>query len=657
MKSGNKFPFLRKNTIQPSEQHLNGSHQNIDSQRGTDFPGNANQPTIVEPQSPGGPVRGESDRSKSVDDKKPIQKRFSLGYNLTIIIGGVAIAEVIAMGVVYFYRFLPYYQQVLLDATVMAVIIFPLIYFLSSRPLLQHIQKRIQTESILRTRLRLIQFAGTHTLDELLQATLDEIEILTNSTIGYFHFLEADQKTLRLRAWSTNTLQNICTLTSNDSHYDVEQAGVWTDCIRARRPVIHNDYASLPHRKGLPDGHAPITREMAVPIIRDEKIMAILGMGNKPQDYSTDDVELVSTLADFAWERILSKQAGEALRESEEKFRTLVNWTYDWEIWLGPRGNIVYTSPSCKRITGYGPEEFMADPSLILRGIHPDDRPVYESHQQFIHDESATVEQLEYRVITHDGKELWIEHICRPLFGEDNRYLGRRISNRDITERKQAEQQIRERNQKEQMLTQTIHTLQLDMARDLHDTLGQNISFLRMKLDYLDSRKIRKQSELQMEIQNMARAANESYDLLRGTLAMLQSADSTDLYRLLTRYTGQIEERSTFKVDFSSQGEPRPIAAPRLRQLFYIFREILNNIEKHARASQVTIEMLWNADHLKLIVSDNGQGFDVNQTQFGGHYGLKFMRERVELLNGSLTLRSEPGSGTNVAVLIPYETS
>jgi signal transduction histidine kinase len=216
---------------------------------------------------------------------------------------------------------------------------------------------------------------------------------------------------------------------------------------------------------------------------------------------------------------------------------------------------------------------------------------------------------------------------------------------------------MRARDEREKMLTQTIHTMQLDIARDLHDTLGQNISFLRMKLAFLAGRKVRKQADMQVEIQNMARAADESYDLMRGTLAILQSADSTDLYRLFTRYTEQIEERAGFQVDFCSQGEPRPISASRMRQLFYIFREVLNNIEKHAHATRVTIKMIWEADHLKLSICDNGRGFDVNEAHFVGHYGLKFMRERVQILNGSLVLQSDPESGTQVAVLIPYETS
>ena len=349
------------------------------------------------------------------------------------------------------------------------------------------------------------------------------------------------------------------------------------------------------------------------------------------------------------------KRAEEALRESEEKFRTLVEWTYDWEIWEDPCGSIVYTSPSCERITGYKPEEFEASPDLITRIFHPDDRHIYQDHQWLLHNESAKADKTEYRILDRNGKEHWIEHVCRPLFGADNRYLGRRISNRDITEQKQAESLIEERNQKEKILTQTIHTMQLDIARDLHDTIGQNISFLRMKLDHLTEKKIRKQAEMQLELQTMARAANESYDLMRGTLAVLQSADSSDLFRLFTRYAEQIEERANFTIDLSSQGDPRFMSAKRMRHLFYVFREILNNIEKHARASEVKIEMVWDQDSLNLVVCDNGSGFDVDSVQYGRRYGLKFMRERVELLNGSLSIRSAAGSGTNIILRVPYE--
>lgn len=608
------------------------------------------------PRTQGKNLNNAVDVYQRDDSLDKIQGKYSPLFILLITIIGIAMAETIAMIVVYFERHLPYYQQVAIDAAVMTVIIFPILYFLSFRPILLHIQQRRQVELILKSRLRIIQFAGAHTLDEMLHFALDELEFLTESQAGYFHFIEADQKRIKLQTWSTNTVQNICRVNGVEAHYAVDEAGVWADCVRQRKVVVHNDYESLPDRKGLPEGHAQIVREMAVPVLRDEKIVAVLGVGNKLKNYTTGDVELVSTLADFIWDIIKQKQAGDALRASEEKFRTLVDWTYDWENWIDPQGNIIYTSPSCERITGYGPDDFIHDPELLIQIVHPDDRDFYSEHHQIVHDETAGVNRAEYRIIGRTGNVRWVEHVCRPLFGTDNRYLGRRISNRDITERKQAEREIRERNQKEKMLTQTIHTMQLDIARDLHDTVGQNISFLRMKLDYLAWKKTLKRADLQTEIQSMIKAANESYDLIRGMLAVLQSGDdSTDLFRLFSRYAEQIEERSTFKAIFSVQGDTRSFSAKRMRQLFYIFREALSNIEKHAAATLVTTKIIWNDDHLVFTVSDDGKGFDISNVQYSSHFGLKFMRDRVEMLNGYMEIHSKIGTGTNIIIQVPYE--
>jgi PAS domain S-box-containing protein len=584
-----------------------------------------------------------------------IQRRFSPGGILAVMIGGIALAEVIAMIIVYYVRDWSYPQQVLLDATIMTVIIFPLLYFLSFKPLLLQIQQQSQSESILQARLRLMQFANTHTIDELLQFTLDEIETLTGSTISFFHFLEANQKTIRLQAWSTNTLQNMCKAEGKGSHYDLEQAGVWADAVRQQQAVIHNNYAALPHRKGTPEGHALIVREMVVPILRDKKVIAILGLGNKPQDFTANDVKLVSTLADFAWDTIENKRAENSLRQSEEKFRTLADWTYDWEMWLDPRGNTVYTSPSCERITGYTPEEFIADPNLLLRIVHPDDRRSYEEHQQLVHDESEGPSRVEYRIISRDGYEHWLEHVCRPLFRPDDRYLGRRISNRDITQRKQTEKKLLEQSQKEARLTQTVQNIQTDIARDLHDTLGQNIGFIRMNLDHLLETQWSDPTTIKIQIHNMAKVANESYELIRAMLAMLHSGNSADPLSLFTRYAEQVAERSSFQIDITSQRKPNQLSPLQIRQLFFIFREALSNIEKYADADLVSGEFLWEERVLTMVISDNGRGFDPQTVQTTGHYGLKFMRERAEQLKGSFSVQSAPGQGTTITVVMPCE--
>ncbi|MBK7452797.1 MAG: PAS domain S-box protein [Anaerolineales bacterium] len=184
----------------------------------------------------------------------------------------------------------------------------------------QDITERKQAENMITARLRLIEFSAGHSLKELLEKTLDEVCLMTDSPIGFYHFVESDQLTLSLQAWSTRTMQEYCKAEGYGLHYPVEQAGIWADSVRERKPVIHNDYESLPAalRKGLPEGHATLVRELVVPVLREDQIVAILGVGNKTQLYNQKDVEMVNYFADVAWEIAERKQAEEQLSNYAE---------------------------------------------------------------------------------------------------------------------------------------------------------------------------------------------------------------------------------------------------------------------------------------------------------------------------------------------------
>lgn len=115
---------------------------------------------------------------------------------------------------------------------------------------LMDISNRKRTENVIMARMRLLQFAATHSVEDLLQATLDEAEMLTDSSIGFYHYVEADQKTLSLQNWSTRTMQEFCTAQGQGLHYDVAEAGVWVDCIHHRRPVIQTTMPHCPIARG-----------------------------------------------------------------------------------------------------------------------------------------------------------------------------------------------------------------------------------------------------------------------------------------------------------------------------------------------------------------------------------------------------------------------
>lgn len=142
------------------------------------------------------------------------------------------------------------------------------------------------------------------------------------------------------------------------------------------------------------------------------------------------------------------QQRVEELQAELQHFQIVADWTYDWEYLVDPDGRIVYMSPSCERITGYRPNEFVDDPELLNRIVHPDDAVTYGGMFQQRSTEGLSETHQEFRIIARDGTEHWIDHICRSVFAEGGRYLGSRVSNREITDRKQAEEALRDSEEK-----------------------------------------------------------------------------------------------------------------------------------------------------------------------------------------------------------------
>ncbi len=147
--------------------------------------------------------------------------------------------------------------------------------------------------------------------------------------------------------------------------------------------------------------------------------------------------------------QLLLQQQQQKLQENEEKFRTVADYTYSWEIWEDPNGSCRYCSPACERVTGYPPEAFMADSGLLARLIHPEDLEQWKAHHAYVHCDAEAPEsvtgkanELEFRILHRNGEVRWIGHLCYHIFDADGHNLGHRISKRDITERKRAEAKI-----------------------------------------------------------------------------------------------------------------------------------------------------------------------------------------------------------------------
>ena len=138
----------------------------------------------------------------------------------------------------------------------------------------------------------------------------------------------------------------------------------------------------------------------------------------------------------------ISRDITDRKKAEEEllRFRTVADFTYDWVYWLLPDGKRAYVSPSCERITGYRAEEWMQDSGLLEKITHPDDRDILRNHaQEMKMSESLEHHEICFRILTRDGQERWIGHVCQAAYDSHGNYMGRLVSHRDITKRKLAE--------------------------------------------------------------------------------------------------------------------------------------------------------------------------------------------------------------------------
>jgi len=130
------------------------------------------------------------------------------------------------------------------------------------------------------------------------------------------------------------------------------------------------------------------------------------------------------------------------LRHAYLKYHLVADYTSDWEYWISPDDQVIYTSPACQPITGYTPQDFKDDPELILNLVHPDDQPKFKRHLQN-HAHRQQPDEMEFRILDRDGGLHWVHHLCQPVFDSQQRFQGIRASNRDVTQRKQMELELR----------------------------------------------------------------------------------------------------------------------------------------------------------------------------------------------------------------------
>ncbi|MEE9176395.1 MAG: GAF domain-containing protein [Thermodesulfobacteriota bacterium] len=387
-------------------------------------------------------------------------------------------------------------------------------------------------------------------------------------------------------------------------------------------------------------------------------------------------------------------------REAEERYRALVENSYDLIIEISPDFKFLYVSPNHKSVLGYEQEELIG--RSVIENIHPDDRQevlskfqrtglniinllelnvddilenndfatVYtqEARELWGERENAIEKHLEsdrsflYRYKTKDGKWIWLESIGRPFWTSGNE-LRIAISSRDITERKKAEiQLIQSREQLRKLATrmQSIREEEItSLARWIHDDLGQLLTGLKIEISLMDKK--------------LSSASNGGYSYPAKRMKSISGLIDTAIFRVQRISTelrspvldtlGLVEAIKYQSKEFESMSgiycevdiKTGGIAPDQKRSIaiFRVLQESLTNIARHANATRVGISMKLSGENLLLEVEDNGRGITNSEIVNPKSVGILGMEERVLVFGGDLKIRGIPKKGTIVSVILP----
>jgi len=342
------------------------------------------------------------------------------------------------------------------------------------------------------------------------------------------------------------------------------------------------------------------------------------------------------------------RRTRDALARSEERYRTVADFTCDWEYWADPAGKMIYISPSCQRVTGYPPAAFVDDPALIVRLAHPDDRKAVGEHFRQGAEPQPYCE-FDFRIVRRDGEERWIEHRCQPIAAADGRYLGRRGSNRDVTDRVRAQRALRDATHK---LLTVREAERRALAQELHDSVGHGLYAMQLSLEGAVGAAADDTETLRAKVTQAVRRCGELMDEVRRLCRGLYppTLESLGLRAALAGLVGDL--RTTGQVELSC---PDELAERRFQRdvevaLFRIAQESVNNAVRHSNATRIVVELSADDDLLRLAVEDNGAGFDPAAVA-GKGLGLNSMQERAVAIGGELAIDSTSGRTRLVATV------
>jgi two-component system sensor histidine kinase DegS len=345
-----------------------------------------------------------------------------------------------------------------------------------------------------------------------------------------------------------------------------------------------------------------------------------------------------------------------ALRTSQESYEELFTNASD-AIWVHDiDGKIVIANKACEKVTGYSPDELIG--KSVSEIMPPDALNIARDTKTKLMKGQSIDQRYDQRFIKKDGSEAIIELFTR-LIRVDGKPVAFQNIARDVTEERRLRDNLRLQIHKTLMAQEEERKR---IARELHDDVAQSILLLSRRLDILISRDTYKSPKATVsKLEDIRAIANEAYKSLQRYARDLRPSilDQMGLVAALNWLAEELGKELGIKTMVKADKLP-PLPSETELAMFRIAQEALNNVRKHAQASEVKIIVESSTSNMRMIITDNGKGFLTSRLTENlakeGKLGVLGMEERARLIGGNIQIKSEPGKGTIVIAKVPLQT-
>jgi PAS domain S-box-containing protein len=300
---------------------------------------------------------------------------------------------------------------------------------------------------------------------DLLNYALEEAIALTASKIGYIYFYDDATQQFTLNTWSREVMRE-CTIAEPQTIYQLERTGIWGEAVRQARPIVVNDFhAPHPLKKGCPAGHALLHKFLTIPVLSDNRIVAVVGVANKASDYVDADVLQLTLMMDAVWKIVERRRVEEEVQAAAHKWRTTFNAITDGVCLLDPDGIILQCNQGMTNLMDKAFADILGRHCYEV--VHGTSQPIQDCPLVRMRESRQREEML----LPMGGR--WYKVGVDPILDEAGNLMGAVHIISDVTQLTETERSLYRRNE-ELMLLNTIGSI-VSRSLDLHEVLDNSL--------------------------------------------------------------------------------------------------------------------------------------------------------------------------------------